>query len=78
MDCGIQSFEKKDSAVEFQKSKNSEIIYVSACESVYRDIFLTDHETMRLSWKPEASGVSQGALSTVTYMHMYDSLYFHT
>ena len=41
-----------DSAVEFQKSNNHEIIYVSACESVYREIFVTDCETVRLSRKP--------------------------
>ena len=47
--------EERDSAVEFQKSKNSEIIYVSACESVYREIFITDRETVRLSCKPRVS-----------------------
>ena len=52
MSCPSKS---KGSAVEFQKSKNSEIIYVSACESVYREIFVTDRETVRLSCKPGVS-----------------------
>ena len=36
---------------QFQESNNSEIIYVSACEFVYCEIFVSDRETVRLSWK---------------------------
>ena len=31
---------------------NFMVIYVSACESIYCEISVTDRETVRLSWKP--------------------------
>ena len=45
----------KGIGVEFQKSKNSEKIYISACESIYCEIFVNDRETVRLPWKPRVS-----------------------